>query len=462
MEADIDVVKVNDEPLVQEASSAVEATMELTPMQKLQSPMITFFSQAWLQNFELLKQYKMSHGDCNVPTSYTEDYTLRDWVRKQRLEYKKVASGVHSALTQERISMLEDVGFDWENPRKRKKQQDPYTRPVGSNTYFEERWNEMFKRLKLYKKRHGNTLVPTKYPKDKQLGNWVCAQRTNRKQFLKGSYTSPKNHARFELLDTIGFVWDVAQNAHEQHLAARRKGEKPEEPRVPEVKVSADQQRWLQMFEKLKVYKGKHGHCLVPLKYKADPKLGQWVSSQRQRFKYRNTHNEQQGARCHYAERLKMLKEVEFIFDASPESMKARESAQWSIMLDKLKVFYGKNSHANVPDDHEEPSLASWVKEQRVEYDNSFEGSKKGSKMNDNRAKLLEKYGFTPPKRKEEDANEEAEQKIKDGEEVSVVLDEKSSSAHKGESLENKIKDEDDSKAGPAPKKMKKADEGDD
>ena len=59
MEADIDVVKVNDEPLVQEASSAIEATMELTPMQKLQSPMITFFSQAWLQNFELLKQYKV-------------------------------------------------------------------------------------------------------------------------------------------------------------------------------------------------------------------------------------------------------------------------------------------------------------------------------------------------------------------------------------------------------------------
>ena len=104
--------------------------------------------------------------------------------------------------------MLEDVGFDWENPRKRKKQQDPYTRPVGSNTYFEERWNEMFKKLKLYKKRHGNTLVPTKYPKDKQLGNWVCAQRTvSRFKYSNGWIRRMRRYAliQCQLVEKLGW-----------------------------------------------------------------------------------------------------------------------------------------------------------------------------------------------------------------------------------------------------------------
>uniref|UniRef100_A0A7S2JSK5 Helicase-associated domain-containing protein n=1 Tax=Leptocylindrus danicus TaxID=163516 RepID=A0A7S2JSK5_9STRA len=453
--ANTDAEKVTDEALAQE-SPAVEAAMGVS--QKLASPMVTFFNQAWLQNFELLKQYKEVHGNCNVPTSYTEDYTLRDWVRKQRLEYKKVSNGVHSALTQERISLLETIGFLWVNPKKKRNQEmNPYNRPPGSNTYFEERWNEMFEKLKVYKKKHGNTLVPTKYPKDKQLGNWVCAQRTNRKQFMKGGYTSPKNHARFELLDTIGFVWDVAQNAHEQHMAARRKGEKPAEPPEPEVKVSSDQQRWLQMFEKLKVYKEKHGDCLVPLKYKADQKLGQWVSSQRQRFKYRS-HNENQGTRSFYKERLKMLEDIEFIFDASAESLKARESAQWSIMLDKLKIFHSKNGHVNVPDDYEEPSLAHWVKEQRVEYENYLDGAKKGTKMNGNRAELLEKLGFVVPVKEddEEDTNKESKKKDEDEEDrEAVVLDAAKSTVEKDKSSEITKKDDDDASTGPATKKLK-------
>jgi len=38
---------------------------------------------------------------------------------------------------------------------------------------------------------------------------------------------------------------------------------------------------WKGMFERLAEYRSKHGHCKVPIRYKADPSLGRWVSRQR-------------------------------------------------------------------------------------------------------------------------------------------------------------------------------------
>jgi len=42
---------------------------------------------------------------------------------------------------------------------------------------------------------------------------------------------------------------------------------------------------WNDMFEELKAFKGKNGHCSVPQKYNPNPKLGHWVSRQRQDYK---------------------------------------------------------------------------------------------------------------------------------------------------------------------------------
>jgi hypothetical protein len=37
------------------------------------------------------------------------------------------------------------------------------------------------------------------------------------------------------------------------------------------------------MFAALAAYKQEHGDCRVPQKYKSNPQLGQWVSTQRRR-----------------------------------------------------------------------------------------------------------------------------------------------------------------------------------
>ena len=111
----------------------------------------------------------------------------------------------------------------------------------------------MYKRLVAYKKDHNSTLVPVKYKADPQHGNWVRNQRT--------IYRNNKmTEERKQLLDSIGFV-------------------------VPDfaTKYIAE---WEEMYQRLVAYKNEHKSIRVPTKYKANPKLANWVH--KQRTLYRN------------------------------------------------------------------------------------------------------------------------------------------------------------------------------
>ena len=66
-----------------------------------------------------------------------------------------------NTLTAERKAKLDSIGFVWE----------PY----------DEQWNEMFEKLKAYKREHGDCLVPAAIPKDKHLVYWVADATTKRK-----------------------------------------------------------------------------------------------------------------------------------------------------------------------------------------------------------------------------------------------------------------------------------------
>jgi len=107
---------------------------------------------------------------------------------------------------------------------------------------------EMFQKLVAYKKMHKNTLVPSKYNENPQLGEWVGTQRS----VQKNGEMLPN---RLSLLNSIGFVW----------------------------KVDMDDQ-WNGMFQKLVAYKRLHNDTLVPQEYKEDTQLGLWVMTQRRYF----------------------------------------------------------------------------------------------------------------------------------------------------------------------------------
>jgi hypothetical protein len=158
--------------------------------------------------FERMLQYKEKFGDCNVPKRYLPDLALGSWVHTQRVQNRKMGmcledkevsaagSGEDTnkentvTLSQDRKRRLEAVSFAW-SAREIKKNKTDDSESNASNSAlsrtkraeseskvksYEVQWNEMLEKLKEYKEREGDTLVPKRY-KDKQLGTWVDTQR---------------------------------------------------------------------------------------------------------------------------------------------------------------------------------------------------------------------------------------------------------------------------------------------
>jgi hypothetical protein len=86
---------------------------------------------------------------------------------------------------------------------------------------------------------------------------------------------------RRKRLEEVDFVWSA------------REGEKgTEQGRI--TRNSYDDQ-WDQMFTRLQGYKKSYGDCLVPKRFKEDPKLGTWVDTQRVQFKKMKKKLEEHG-----------------------------------------------------------------------------------------------------------------------------------------------------------------------
>ena len=130
----------------------------------------------------------------------------------------------------------------------------------------------MYDTLEKYKEEHGDCLVPQRYLDDPKLGRWVNKQRENKDKLLP---------ERRKLLDEIGFTWRVVQR----------------EP-------------WHKMFERLIEYRESNGNCLVPQRYKKDPRLGCWVREQRKR------------KRLMPVDRKRRLDSIDFIWKAKKQDKK--------------------------------------------------------------------------------------------------------------------------------------------
>mmetsp|Transcript_8035 Transcript_8035/g.12730 ORF Transcript_8035/g.12730 Transcript_8035/m.12730 type:complete len:677 (-) Transcript_8035:217-2247(-) len=67
----------------------------------------------WEERLNELREYRSIHGDCNVPSSYTENPKLATWIKCQRRQYKLLQEGKTSNMTLERMTELQRVGFCW-------------------------------------------------------------------------------------------------------------------------------------------------------------------------------------------------------------------------------------------------------------------------------------------------------------------------------------------------------------
>jgi len=158
-------------------------------------------------------------------------------------------------------------------------------------TVYEEKWELMFKKLLDYKARFGNTLVPNRYVDDPPLGAWVSTQRRQYKVMVSGTHyeSTPLSQERAQRLQAIGFVW------------------KTWDPRrVP----------WEERFKELVEFKDKFGHCQVPMGYKNNTRLANWVSNQRQERR-EMLRGKKSGYRRLTQERIEMLDKIGFVWEAS-------------------------------------------------------------------------------------------------------------------------------------------------
>ncbi len=174
----------------------------------------------WQNSFSQLQKFKKEYGHANPPRGKNVFSVLGEWCKTQRISHK------NGKLSQERIDLLNSIGFDW----------DP----------LETEWQNNFSQLQKFKKEYGHA-SPSRYDKGfNSLGRWC---RTQREKYKNGKLSQE----RIDLLNSIGFDWDPLET------------------------------EWQRSFEELKEFTKENGHSSPNF----DTQIGRWCSTQRKNFKKR-------------------------------------------------------------------------------------------------------------------------------------------------------------------------------
>lgn len=137
---------------------------------------------------------------------------------------------------------------------------------------------------------------------------------------------------------------------------------------------------WLERYGELVNFCEKNGHCLVPSDYDANPKLGNWVRTQRAQFKL---YKERKP--CNMTkERMEMLEKLNFQW---------KMRGDWMKRFAELRDYYRNHGNCLVPTNYPaNPSLGRWVDRQRSQYKIFTAG--KSTSLTPDRIKMLEDLDF--------------------------------------------------------------------
>ena len=171
---------------------------------------ITFYTR-----LNELAAYKAMNGDCNVPQKYKPNKQLGYWyvlslsescdlvllfshlhlfrrVNKMREENKKFSAGKGSSLNKLRIAKLNEIGFNWGQPK------------------GDVRWNEHYHDLVKFYELNGHSNVPTRNNRDnRKLGRFVSTQRREYKKHRAGQ-KSLLTPCQIRKLNAVKFRWTMS------------------------------------------------------------------------------------------------------------------------------------------------------------------------------------------------------------------------------------------------------------
>jgi hypothetical protein len=158
----------------------------------------TVHSDKWMDHWQMLKLYKEKHGDCQVPTHYAENPKLGRWTHTQRHQRRLQVKGKKSCITNERVALLDQLGFSWE------------VRPALEQV--RATWQQRYDELREFHLVHGHFHIPANtHPK---LLQWSHEQRT-RLQSLNTQSTAVEAASRrmgldrVKALEELGFTKDT-------------------------------------------------------------------------------------------------------------------------------------------------------------------------------------------------------------------------------------------------------------
>jgi len=276
----------------------------------------------WEERLEELRQYKSSRGNCRVRAGKHREGTfssLGKWVDRQRQMYKLRAEGKKTALTEERVKRLEEVGFEWAVPRgkepaKKTEADNAGSRPRGrprkdqgadgagqsERRTQKQKWNDRFAELKAHAEANGgSTNVRAGKRKEglySQLGKWCDHQRQLYRQRGDGKPSSMTDE-RVQALESIGFQWTLQQKVHDTSApssSGRSRAATLREREILKAQIlkngKKQSQKWYDNYEDLIAFKEEHNHSRVTAGKKKDgsySQLGKWVDHQRQLYRSR-------------------------------------------------------------------------------------------------------------------------------------------------------------------------------
>jgi hypothetical protein len=108
-------------------------------------------------------------------------------------------------MTAMRAAKLEALGFAWElSAAAIGKQRSEGNRDNAG-------WEAQLAKLQVYKCRHGDCNVSTKWAEDLPLGKWVSNQRARKKALDRGDDSPGMTVARVAKLDALGFAWELSR-----------------------------------------------------------------------------------------------------------------------------------------------------------------------------------------------------------------------------------------------------------
>lgn len=317
--------------MAEAVAAAAGASVDVSPAPETYAP---GNNPSWDHRLNQLREFKAATGHTNVPNRYPANPQLATWVAEQCRHYKVISKEPtkKSSLSQERIRILEEMGFRW--------------------SIQESLWDERLQELMKYRAEHGSCNVPNKWKENPSLGKWVNAQRQYYRIRNEGKATSITAE-RIAKLEAIGFEWTLRSLTP-----------------------------WETRLEELKAYKEKHGHVLVPQKDKEHRGLARWVDTQRQQARMKRDGKKSQMT----DDRIAQL-------DAIGMKWVTIDPKSWESHYQDLKEYKARNGDCYVPMRKDDPKLGEWVGQQRKAYRLKMDG--KQSAMTDERMEKLNKIGFT-------------------------------------------------------------------